>query len=75
MSLVQLLLLMCVSELGGKQVQNQLATFPPFPPPLKIVFFSFCKSLWLVCRVMWLRNCRRNKLSTAQKVKKHNGKV
>lgn len=66
---------MCVSELGGKQVPNQLATFPPFSPPLKIVFFSFCKSLWLVCRMMWLRNCRRNKLSTAQKVKKHNGKV
>lgn len=60
---------MCVSELGGKQVQNQLATFPPFSPPLKIVFLSFCKSLWLICHMMWLRNCRRNKLSTAQKVK------
>lgn len=33
MSLVQLLLLTWVSELGGKQFQNQLAQFPPSSSP------------------------------------------
>lgn len=61
---------------GRKAVSKWTCHIPPFPSPLlKIVFFSFCKSLWLVCHTMWLRNCRRNKLSTAQKVKKRNGKV
>lgn len=39
------------------------------PLPLIIVFFSFCRSLWLMCHVVRSRNCRRNNHPLHQKLK------